>query len=138
MPKDEFAKVAIVGNQDPLFTMGNSEDVGIFKRLAMVAGNSRDIVAILSKRMRNTCIGALVDQEPHAGVVAASPETRWSRSCSTAARAYSRHALTSSGVSRGKAANRSLTSGLSARWASTRSTGMRVPFTTGFPTIIFG
>src|SRR2546429_616739 len=106
MPKDEFAKVAIVGDQDPLFTIGNRQDFGIVEDLGMIACDGSDIMPLLSKRLRNTCIGALVDQEPHASVVAASPEIRWPRSCSTAARAYSRHALTSSGVRRGKAANR--------------------------------
>ena len=65
-------EIAVVGNQDASFTIGNAKNLRIGQTGWIVARNSGDIVPKRGQVRDGAPIGALVQQEPHALLWASS------------------------------------------------------------------
>ncbi len=94
--KNKLAKVAVIGYQDPLFPIGDSQHFAIRERGCVIMSYRSNIVSISKQVKCNSIFGALVQQEFHSG-----ERTSFFFSISTSTCAYSRHAFTSSRVKRG-------------------------------------
>src|SRR5919106_4750157 len=130
-PKYPLAEIPIISDEDTSFSTGKGENFWVKKSCGILFCNSSDIVSKDCEVGSEPGISTLIKHEFHS----------WGggiRFSSTAWWAYCKQALTSSTVSSGYAAKRSFRSGLFAKCATTRSTGIRVPLTTGLPTMTAG
>ncbi len=70
-PEDELAESLVVGDQDAPLLVGNRENLLIGEAGRMVACDPRGVVAQVSKKRPDPCLGALVEEKPHAPAVTA-------------------------------------------------------------------
>lgn len=61
LPKDELAKIAVVGDEDAALTTGNSEHVGVPHAVGMVVANPRCIMAQAMEIRNQPGVGALIE-----------------------------------------------------------------------------
>ena len=95
----QLTEVTVVGNDDALLAVTKREDVFVRHIMRMVAADAGDVVSIGDENRNEPSVDVLVEQKPH-GRTAGTPNGAC-LSCSTAARAYARTALTSSRVNSG-------------------------------------
>lgn len=61
----QFAKVFVVGDQDPLLAVGQGEDLFIRQTWGVVAADTGGVMPPHGEKERNPRLGAFVQQEPH-------------------------------------------------------------------------
>ena len=66
--EDQPTEVAVVGNQDTSFEIGNGEDFMVGCACRIINGDPRDIVAQWAQTQRDAHVDAFVEEESHTSV----------------------------------------------------------------------
>ena len=99
--EDEFAEVAVIGNENTALSVGNRQDLPIGEARGVIDGNRGDVMAAGTKAGEKAGVGAFVEEKPHAYAGTRALRLARLRLVSTASWAKASAACTSSIVSRG-------------------------------------